>query len=531
MTPRRPSAVTSGAAKCAAAPTDADAAAPAAVAEPDGSATGRQDGEAAVRQDGRHQTALRATRPVRLGREIATWATRRPWLLAWLAFLPVAVLRSGMLTEADTFWEIRTGLITISQRAIPTVDTFSWTMRGRPWTLNSWGFNVLIAAAYRLAGLAGVALTCMALIMAAVALVLVLARQLGAKPSVTAAVLLLTAPLLVGWLAARPQLVDFAAVGVLTLLLRGIAAGRPPGRRVLAIGTLSAAWVNLHAAALLGVAICVACGVLLLLGRGKRASGMWCLAAGAAALAGSFLSPYGPSLLGQTSQVQADSAGLIVEWQHANPASPTQDLTLALGLAALVLVLRQREVVLGATLAVVLAGSVTAVRFMPFIVLVAVPVLAASGPRLGPAVLRYARSRRTMFVRCGTAGMLAFAAAAAPSLAHVGQPDPAAYPVAIIADIPRDCRVFTSDLLGGFLILARPDAPVSLDTRNTLYGRQRLLAAERVLAGHGDLVRGLAGAGCVLVKPTSGLARRLASDWAWKLTASEDPAAVLFVRR
>src|SRR6266851_1035467 len=80
-------------------------------------------------------------------------AARHPWLLAWLAFLPVAVMRAGVLSEADTFWEIRTGLITLSHRALPAVDSFSWTMHGEPYTLNSWGFNVLIAIAYRLGGL------------------------------------------------------------------------------------------------------------------------------------------------------------------------------------------------------------------------------------------------------------------------------------------------------------------------------------------------------------------------------------------
>jgi hypothetical protein len=79
------------------------------------------------------------------------------------------------------------------------------------------------------------------------------------------------------------------------------------------------------------------------------------------------------------------------------------------------------------------------------------------------------------------------------------------------------------------VILERPDVPVSLDTRNDLYGRQRVLADEQVVAGKGDIANGLAGAGCVLVPPATGLAKWLRTSQGWRLAVS-DPATVLFVR-
>src|SRR4051812_22123521 len=84
---------------------------------------------------------------------IASGTGRLPWILAWLTILPLAVLRAGLLAETDTFWQVRTGLLTIEQRAIPRMDTFSWTAHGEAWTLNSWGYNVVVGAAYRVAGL------------------------------------------------------------------------------------------------------------------------------------------------------------------------------------------------------------------------------------------------------------------------------------------------------------------------------------------------------------------------------------------
>lgn len=463
-------------------------------------------------------------------RAIRVRAGRRPWIVAWLAFLPVVILRAGILTEGDTFWEIRTGLLTIAHRAIPTVDTFSWTMRGRPWTLNSWGFNVLDAVAYRMGGLLAVAWMCAGLAMALAAVVLLLAKRLGARPTVAGAALLVTAPFTVIWLTPRPQLIDYIAVLVLIMLLRAITAGRARGWAVAAIAILSVVWVNLHAGALFGVLIAGGCATVLLLRRDTRASGWWCAGAAGAALAGSFVNPYGVGIISQTEQVRAASAGLIVEWRHVNPASPLQDLSLALGLLALVLVIRRGNAPFIAALTVAEAGAVIATRFLPFVVLTALPVLAAWASHLSPAILRYARSRRVMLVRCGTAGLAALAMVTAPSLTHIGRPDLAKYPISIISDIPSGCRLFNTDLIGSYVILVRPDVPVSLDTRNTLYGRRRLVAMERVLAGRGDLARGLAGAGCVLVPPRSGLARRLRTDPGWSVRAS-DTAAILFIRR
>ncbi len=469
-----------------------------------------------------------------------TWATSRPWLLAWLAFVPLAVIRAGELAEADTFWQIRTGQLTIAHLAIPTTDPFSWTAHGRPWTLNSWAFNVVDALAYRVAGLAGVAWACAGLVMVIAALALTLARMLGASPAVAGTSLFLGSPLLIGWLTARPQLADYIAFLILVMLLRRIAEGRRGASfarlrhdiwSVAWVAITCAIWVNLHAASLLGVAVAAACAVLLVIRPSTVRAGLWCGAAAVAALAGTFANPYGIGVIAQTAQVQAESSGLMAEWQHLDPASPIQDLSMLAGLLALILAIRHRDAILAGALAVTMAGAVDAIRFLPFVVLVALPVLAARASRPSPALARYARSRQVMFRRCGVAGVVALVVVAISSLTHIGRPDLATYPVSIVKDIPAGCHLFNTDLIGGFVILERPDVPVSLDTRNTLYGRSMLLAEERVLQGEGSLSRGLAGAGCVLVPPASGLARRLDHDRAWKLTASDPPAAVLFVRR
>jgi hypothetical protein len=457
----------------------------------------------------------------------ATAVWRRPWLWAWLAFLPLALLRAGTLAESDTFWQIRTGLITLEQHAIPTVDTFSWTAHGEHWILNSWGFNVLIAAAYRVAGLPGVALTGAALVMSVGGLVLLLASQLGASPIVAGALLWLASPLLIGWLSARPQLVDYVAVLVLVVLLRRLVDDHHRVWLVLLIGALSALWVNFHAGALLGVGIITACSALQLLGAGVRGPGKWCLVAAALALVGSLLNPLGIDLLAQTVQVKNESSGVIVEWEHLDPGNATQLAMLAIGLVALLLSVRRNDLIFVGTLGFTAVGALIAIRFLPLLVLQALPVLAASASR--PAVLRYIQSRRVVLFPAAWLAASATMAVALPSLAHIGQPLPAIYPVKAVADIPIGCNLYNTEPLGGLVILQRPDVLVSLDSRNVLYGHKRINAAARTLQGRGDVSSELAQAGCVLLPPASGLAERLYKDPAWELKTREK-SAVLFVR-
>src|SRR5215469_11594457 len=342
------------------------------------------------------------------------------------------------------------------------------------------GLRCAPGVAYRVAGLPGVALLCAVITAGIVALALAVARTLGASAAAAAVVFFLSLPLLAGWLSARPQLVDYAAVLALALLLRGIERGRGRWGAAALAGLLTATWINLHAAALLAVAVAAASAVLLLLLARRDARWRYAAAAALAAAAGCLANPHGIGVLHQASQVHADSTQLVTEWMPFDPANVVQDLTLAAGIAALIIAWRRREAVMGAALVICMAGSIQAVRFLPFVVILAMPVLASFASNPPAPMRRYLVSRRVMLQRGGALGFAALVALAVTSLTHIGRPEPATYPVTVVAAIPHGCRLFTNDLIGAYVILARPDVPVSLDTRNNLYGPKLLIAEERV---------------------------------------------------
>ena len=478
--------------------------------------------------------ADRGARPAARSRRI-----RPAWLLAWLAMVPVALIRARVLAESDTFWEIRTGQVILRTGHIPAADGFSWWARGRPWAPNSWGFDVLLALAYRAGGLACVALTGSALVLAAGAAILLLSRRLGAcAPAAGLLVFAWSAGAFL-WLSVRPQLIDYAAVPL--LLLVAVRTGPAlRARSLLIIAAIEAAWVNLHAAAPLGIA------VLLCAGLGGQAAALRAvpprarrpmlpraaaraLAPALAALAGTLASPRGAAVFGQLRGVASASAGLVTEWHHISPGDPGQLAMLAAGILAAAVAARHGRPDLACALCLLAAGGAYAIRVLPILDAVAAAVLAValSGPR--PRAWA-GQGRRIVVLRVIAGGIVAaLAAGAVTGLPHTGETP---YPTGSLGDLPPGCRLFNSYLLGGIVILLRPGVPVSLDSRTDLYGRRDVLTQQRVLTSHsggpGALRR--LGVTCVLIPPSSGLGRQLGRSPRWRQVTS-DPSGAVFLRR
>src|SRR5437867_971363 len=73
----------------------------------------------------------------------------------------VLLLSQGSLTlfrDSDTGWHVRNGETILSRHALPREDSFSYTREGRPWFAWEWLSDALFGSAYRIGGLAGVAL-------------------------------------------------------------------------------------------------------------------------------------------------------------------------------------------------------------------------------------------------------------------------------------------------------------------------------------------------------------------------------------
>jgi hypothetical protein len=173
-------------------------------------------------------------------------------LAAGLAVMAIVLLKSAVLNDGDTWWHLRAGQWMIEHRAVLHRDLFSYTMPGQPWSTHEWLSEVLMAAAFGLAGWSGVsALTAIAAGLSALFLTRGLARSLSGLGLATTAVVALAciAPVLL----ARPHIL---ALPCLVLWTDALIAARSRGQAPSLIWLpLVALWANLHGGFFFGLAL------------------------------------------------------------------------------------------------------------------------------------------------------------------------------------------------------------------------------------------------------------------------------------
>jgi hypothetical protein len=129
--------------------------------------------------------AASIARPVSARPQLSRWCDSSPVRVLALAVTFTAAaayeaLHLSALTDNDIWWHLRTGLWILQNHAIPHNGLFSQSA-ALPWIDSSWGFDVLVAACYRLFGLAGLPILLMLLQVAVAIAFFVLARGGGRR--------------------------------------------------------------------------------------------------------------------------------------------------------------------------------------------------------------------------------------------------------------------------------------------------------------------------------------------------------------
>jgi len=203
--------------------------------------------------------------------------------------LPVLVTLMSAMVAIDLAYQVRAGDLIIGMRSIPRVDSFTFTMAGRPWLDQQWGAQLLMALVHRAGGWGGLTFLHAALIGGSFAMIYRACRVRGAAPA--AASLLAMTGFVLGLpaLAMRPQL--FAApLFAATLLLLVRRDVRP--RRMWWIPAIAVAWANLHGSFVMVPAL-MALAALQDLGRGDRPGARRVALVGICAVGATLLNPFG----------------------------------------------------------------------------------------------------------------------------------------------------------------------------------------------------------------------------------------------
>jgi hypothetical protein len=361
---------------------------------------------------------------------------------------------------------------------IPTVDTFTFTAPGAAWLNQQWGAQVVLAAAYRVAGWTGLTLLRAALIGLIFGCLFEACRRRGLDLR-RAAWLTLTAFIVAAVaLALRPQLMGMALLA-LTLLV--VVDRRAHPRRVWAVPLIVLLWANVHGSFFLGPVV-VGLAWLEDVHDGVPDRHRL-LGVGLVSAVATLANPFGPGVWAYAAGLSTNAfvTSRITEWQPTTLR--TVPGILFFGSAALVVALLARRgrptpwptLVWLAVFAVIGAYAIRGVAWWPLGAAVAVAGALAVDARTAEASARERRERPRR-INLVFVGLIAFVCV---GLVPVWRPNDSrlAAPTGVVGDAPGGItealrkvikpgdRILNPQPWGSWFELALPQATVALDSR------------------------------------------------------------------
>ncbi|MBV9261365.1 MAG: hypothetical protein JO205_08330, partial [Pseudolabrys sp.] len=174
-------------------------------------------------------------------------------LLYYSIFLLIPA--NPLLNDPDTFWHIGTGQWILDHAQFPTVDVFSYTAAGKPWTSTEWLSDIIFAVAFKIGGWRTVAalaaLTCGAIVGL---LCFYLLRNL--RFSVAIAWTALSAAPVSSHFLARPHIFSYALLVIWTIkLVEAYDRDDFNTSSLFFFAPVMALWANLHGSFTFGLAL------------------------------------------------------------------------------------------------------------------------------------------------------------------------------------------------------------------------------------------------------------------------------------
>ena len=480
-------------------------------------------------------------------------------LLSVLVFTPLSV---RLLGDAGIGWHIRAGQQILATHTIPHVDSFSSTMRGKPWFAWEWLYDVVVGQLETALGLNGVVWFTAAVIAAVFAWMfrLLIVRRTNLLVALVL-VLLAVAASMIHFLS-RPHVVSWlftlAWFWVLDSSERETFERR--GRRLWVLPLLMLVWVNVHGGFLIGF---VLLGIFFLgaawtwfrakegwieealqkIAAGKRARRL--VAVGLLSALASMVNPYGWMLYSHVYSYLSNRFLMdhIDEFQSPNFHGIAQRCFLVLLVMTIAaLAIRGRELRMGGGLTILFAvyAGLYASRNIPVSSILLVMVV---GPLVPAAELARGCFQRMAAVEVGLRGHVWPIVAVVVTLliavnggrvgSNVGMDahfDPRRMPVQAVNYLEQQGvpgPVLSPDYWGGYLIYRLyPKALVVVDDRHDLYGEEFFKSYLKFIRGERGWEEFLREhpAAYVLLPRDAAVAQLLSVSHGWKQIYADDVA-------
>jgi hypothetical protein len=393
------------------------------------------------------------------------------------------IIAGKLFDEGDTWTHMVIGQRILATHSWPTVDPYSFTVRGVPWMATEWVGDVALAIANRLGGLQGLAALLVLLAAAIAVLVYDYAWLCSGNHLAAAAATVLVLPTGSACFTMRAQLIGFLLMVAALVCLERFRQGR--SKSLWLLPAIFLTWVNTHGAFVLGF---LAFGLYLVGGLVEFRCGFLMSSRWTAAqrrhllfilllcLLAVTVTPYGTRLAYYPIDMAVRQPlvfRVIGEWRPIPFSAPYGQVFLGLILTALLaqvvapITYRVETVVL---LLFMTAGTFLHARYVIFFAIVFAPVLATMLTRWLP---RYKGGEdhpgtNAILIAATVLAVIAFF----PSRAKLQQTLARVFPVGAVRYLrvhPNAGNLFSSSFWGGYLIHALPERPVFIDGRADIY--------------------------------------------------------------
>ncbi len=468
-----------------------------------------------------------------------------PRLWAFLAIgLPVLAALIANLPSVDLTYHLRAGAGILAGSGIPTVDTWTFTAAGTPWTDQQWGAQVILAGVYQLAGWTGLVVLRAALIgiVFGCLFLIGLRRGLGMRRAawLTLAAFIVTAVAL----GLRPQLIGMALFAIVLSL---VTDRRAHPQRLWVIPLIVLVWANVHGSFFLGPIVLGLAWLEDLHDHVARPHRVLLIAVVSAAVA--CVTPFGPVVwvyaFGLSTNPEVTAR--ITEWQPTSLRSLPGILFFGSALAVVALIARRGRVTPWPTLAwlavffLIGAYAIRGVAWWPLGAVAAIAGVLVTGPAgetVRPEVLGSPRMRRinllvaAAIVLAGIA-LLPIWRPIEPGLdapaGVVGIAPPGITEALRDKAVPSD-RLFNPQAWGSWFEFALPDLPVAIDSRIELFPPATWDRYQNIVAGGDGWAGQLADWGVTMIvveaRETAMADRLAAAGWRSVYTDSEGSVLV-----
>jgi hypothetical protein len=446
--------------------------------------------------------------------------------------------------DPDYFWHLTTGRY-IAQHGIPSVDPFSFTWAGKPWTLHEWLSELGLYAVVSAVGSVGASIAFGVIGAGAFAILAALLRRADVRPLVILLVCALGGWVLIPYLTVRPQAISWLLLAGLVAILFLLRADQP--RRALVLIPYFLLWANLHGLWVIGLGVLGLYLLFTLLGRAPMSPAWrWMLGAFIGCALATMLTPAGPAgILYPLRYIQPGNWGLanIQEWQSPNFHDAANWGFLVLILALVLNGGRSTPAWLVAASVVGLALGLASVRNEPIAAILAVPSLglgiedrlARRRPQRAVGRPSMALGRRILELVAGGAVAIASLAILLPaSPLHVVRVPTDPYPAQAVSTMLRmkpDIRVLAEYGWGGYVISRIYDSGgrVFVDGRNDMYSEQILNDYSTIRDVSGDWVSltNRYGVEAMLFPPYATIVKGAAQDEGWCQAFRNDTSVLL----